>query len=129
VTDMDHIGHIEDCVYLEDHEFLVLRGRWWTLDTDDSAIERLRPQLIGQALIGRGSASCEGVQIEIRTSEVVDGPFILAMAMDADFGNELSIATASDYVELARLYGEVLEGVFFCGHDYTFSGTGAMVLP
>lgn len=126
---MDHVGYIDDVVYLEDDECLVQQGLWWSLDTEDSAIARLRSQPIRQALIGRGKASCEGVEIRVHLSEVIDGPFIVAHAMDSDAGNELRVATANNHVELARLYGEILESIFFCGHDYKFSGTSPLILP
>lgn len=129
VPDMDTLGYLEDVVYLEDDECLVLDGLWWRLEPEDSAIARLRPRPIRQALIGQGEASREGVEVRYRLSEVIGGPFILAHAVDADAGNALRVATASDHVELARLYGEILESIFVSGHDYTFSGTSAVILP
>ena len=129
MPNLDHVDHIAGLVYLEDDEELTPIGAWWLLETDGSAVERLIPNPIRQALIGRGRAGCDGVEIQVRMCEVVGGPFVIAVAMDAESGNQVEVATANNQRELARLLGEVLESWLFCGHDYEFAGTGAVLLP
>ena len=125
---MDTLGYLEDVVYLEHDECLVLDGLWRRLEPEDSAIARLRPLPIRQALIGKGEASRDGVEVRYRLSEVIGGPFVLAHAVDADAGNALRVATANA-MSNSHAYTARSWSIFVSGHDYAFSGTSAVNLP
>ena len=125
----DELAPIEDLIWLDDDDVLTRIESWWRLETEDSAIARLRDRPSRQALIGRGKASCDDVEIQLRLTQVVDGPYVLAVAMDTTFGNDIQVGVTSSHEALARLMGEVFEDWIFCGHDYEVAGTGALILP
>ena len=125
----DEKDHILELVRFEDITEPEFNNGWWDLDVEESAINMLASQPRGQAIIGRGTASCEGVAIMLIVSQVVDGPYVVGLGTDTDAGNYIQARVTWSHEELGALIGEVLTSWIFCGHDYTLVGVEAPELP
>ena len=129
VTTLADLEHIEDVIWLEDHEVLTERNGWWRLETEGSALPRLLEKPRGQAVIWRGSASVDDSGTRVLLTQAIGGPFLLAVATDSEFARTVEVAVTSNHEEIARRMGEVLETWLFCGHDFIVRGTAAPILP
>ncbi|MGK2849697.1 MAG: hypothetical protein ACSLFN_02140 [Candidatus Limnocylindrales bacterium] len=62
-------------------------------------------------------------------AEVVDGPYVVALATDTDFENHVQARVSWSHDEVGELIGGIVASWMFCGHDYEMAGVGGLQLP